>query len=92
MLLLFCSACSNKNKQAEDQADISFDKTKWNEKKDDQYVYRKQMINGLLKNYQWTSVQKDSVIQMLGQPDAIEEGNLMYDYKKSPSSVVWEQP
>lgn len=89
VLLLFSSACSNKDEQAgKDQPtegpDINFDKIKWNAKNDGAYTYRKQMVNDILNNYQWAGVKKDSVIQMLGEPDAFEEGNLRYDYEKKP--------
>jgi hypothetical protein len=82
VLLLFCSACSNN--QSPDQPDIKFDKTKWNTLKDGQYLYRKEMVNDLLNNYQWAGVKKDSVIQMLGQADTIDEGYLIYNYEKKP--------
>src|SRR5688500_14377372 len=79
VFLLCCSACRDKSPA---QPDIKFDKTKWNLKNDRNYTYRKQMVNDLLNNYRWAGLKKDSVIQMLGQPDDIEEGNLMYDYKE----------
>lgn len=83
ILLLFCSSCGNKDEQAA-TPDIQFDKTKWSAKNNGSYTYRKQMVNDLLSNYQWADVKKDSVVQMLGQPDVIEEGSLMYDYEKKP--------
>jgi hypothetical protein len=82
VVLLFCSACGNK--QSTEQPDIKFDRMKWNTRKDGQYLYRKQMVNDLLNNYQWEGVKKDSVIQMLGQADGIEEGSLIYNYEKKP--------
>ena len=81
VLLLFCSACGNKDDHA-GKDHIKFDKTKWNEKNDGNYTYRKQMVNDLLNNYQWVGVKQDSVIHMLGQPDYIEEGYLIYNYEK----------
>jgi hypothetical protein len=89
VVLLFGSACNDKDGQAgkgqsTKQPDIKFDRTKWNVKNNGNYTYRKQMVNDLLDNYQWAGVKKDSVIQMLGQPDGIEEGNLIYDYEKKP--------
>jgi hypothetical protein len=84
-LVLFCSACSSSSDQAsKDQPEIPFDKTKWNENKDGQYTYRKQMITDLLTNHKWEGMQKDSVIQILGAPYSREEGLLMYDYEKTP--------
>ncbi|MGB8191153.1 MAG: hypothetical protein WCF67_04495, partial [Chitinophagaceae bacterium] len=76
VLLLFCSACNSKKEQ---DADIRFNKTKWNEKSGGNYKYRKHMIKDLLNNYQWAGIKRDSVIKMLGEPDGLDEGNLLYD-------------
>ena len=81
IVLLFCSACG---KQSPQQPDIKFEKTKWSLKTEGHYTYRKQMVNDLLSNYEWYGVRKDSVIEMLGSPDNMEEGNLMYDYESKP--------
>ena len=76
-VFLFCSACSHEPSKP----DIKFERTKWDTKKDDSYTYRKQMINDLLKNYNWPGIKKDSVIKLLGQPDEIEADTfLLYDY------------
>lgn len=84
-LLVFCPACGGTNNQADiNQPEIPFDKTKWNERKDGKYACRKQMITDILTNYKWEGKPKDSVIQMLGEPDSREEGLLMYDYEKKP--------
>jgi hypothetical protein len=82
-LLLFCFACGSKEKSAA-QPDIKFDKATWHAEHDGSYTHRKQMVNDLLNNYKWPGVTKDSVIQMLGQPDDTEEGNLTYYYEKTP--------
>lgn len=80
-LALFCSACSSKSDTP--GPDIKFDKVKWNLKDDQNYTYRKQMINDLLKNYNWAGMKKDSVIRLLGEPDGIEEDIFMlYNYKQ----------
>jgi len=84
VLLLCCAACRNKEEPTK-PPDISFDKIKWNEKnKDGDYAYRKQMVKDVLKSYQWTGIKKDSVIQMLGQPDDASDGNLSYYYQTEP--------
>lgn len=82
-LLLFCSACSNKDEAS--KADIKFERTKWNIKDDDIYTYRKQMVNDLLTNYKWAGITKDSVIKLLGEPDEIEDNTFMiYNFNQSP--------
>ena len=82
LLLLICSACSNKNDAP--KPDIKFERTKWDIKIDDGYTYRKQMINDLLNNYKWPGVKKDSVIKMLGEPDEMEDNIFMlYNYNQN---------
>lgn len=82
-LVLFCSACGNKNEST--QASIKFESAKWNIKEDGHYTYRKQMVDDLLKNYKWTGIKKDSIIKLLGEPDEIEDNIFMiYDINQSP--------
>jgi hypothetical protein len=81
-LLLFCSACSNKNDTS--KPDIKFERTKWDTKDNVGYPYRKQMANDLLNNYKWAGIKKDSVIKLLGEPDEIEDNTFMiYDYHQN---------
>ena len=48
-----------------------------------QYIYRKQMIPDLLKNYTWPGLKKDSVLRLLGEPNSIEEDIFMlYHYEQ----------
>jgi len=80
-LLLFCSACSNKKETA--IPDIKFERTKWDAKDDLNYTYRKQMVNDLLKTYNWPGLKKDSVLHLLGEPDVIEDDIFMlYHYEQ----------
>ena len=81
VLLIFCSACNSKDESPE--PDIKFEKAKWDLKEDGNYIYRQQMINDLLKNYNWAGIKKDSVIRLLGEPDGTEEDIFMlYNYKQ----------
>lgn len=75
LILLFCSACSNNNNAP--NTDIKFERTKWNIKDDDSYIYRKQMVNDLINNYKWAGIKKDSVIKLLGEPNEIEDNIFM---------------
>ena len=82
LLLLFCSACSNKKDTS--KPDIKFERAKWDIKEDGRYTYRKQMVNDLLNNYKWPGVKKDSVIKLLGEPDEIEDNIFMlYNYNQN---------
>lgn len=81
ILLLFCSACSNKDEASE--PDIKFERTEWDTKDGSNYTYRKQMINDLLNNYHWAGIKKDSVVKLLGEPNEIEEDIFMlYNYEQ----------
>jgi hypothetical protein len=81
LMILLCAGCHNKPAAVEN---IKFDRAKWYEKEHNKYVHRKYMINDLLKNYRWSGVPKDSVTNMLGQPDNTEEGHLVYTYESRP--------
>jgi hypothetical protein len=89
-LLLFCSACSSKDKDLDKspKPDIKFDKAKWNANDGGTYTYRRQMVNDLVNNYKWGAVTKDSLLHMLGEPDDIE-GDLfyIYYYEKEPMAA-----
>lgn len=81
LLILFCSACGNKDKAA--APNLKFESSKWVAKDGLNYIYRKQMINDLLQNYTWAGLRKDSVIKLLGEPDGMEEDIFMlYDYER----------
>ncbi|MDB5231505.1 MAG: hypothetical protein JWN76_2310 [Chitinophagaceae bacterium] len=81
LLVLLCSACNNKNDAP--KPDIKFERAQWDTKDGLNYTHRKQMINDLLKNYKWPGIKKDSVINLLGEPDAIEEDIFMlYHYEQ----------
>lgn len=81
LLILFCSACSNKNEAA--QPGIKFDRAKWDVKDNLNYTYRKLMVNDLLDSYAWAGQTKDSLVHLLGEPDVIEEDIfLLYHYEQ----------
>lgn len=84
--LLLLAACSSKDKEAATRLpDIPFGKSKWSEKtKEGSYSFRKQMVNDVIRNYAWTGVKKDSVVSMLGKPDEVDHGNLLYHYERKP--------
>ena len=87
--IIFLFSCNS----GEDKAalpDIAFDKSKWLVKQDDgNYVYRKQMINDLLKNHHWNGLKRDSVESILGKPDVYEpaEDIMMYYYDNGSGSI-----
>lgn len=87
--IVFFAACKSEDDKPA-LPDIAFDKSKWQVKQDDgNYAYRKQMVNDLLKNYQWNGIKRDSVERMLGKPDVYEpaEDLLMYYYDNGSGSM-----
>jgi hypothetical protein len=84
LFIALCAGCSDSTKDEAAQANIHFDKSKWNLRQDGNYSYRKLMVNDILHSYHWAGVSRDSVIQMLGKPNDVEEGNLIYTYDQEP--------
>ena len=81
LLLLICLPSSCKEEAL--KADTKFERTKWDTKDGLNYTYRKPMVNDLLNNYHWSGVTKDSVLNLLGEPDSIEEDIFMlYHYEQ----------
>jgi hypothetical protein len=89
LAVLTFSSCNNNDKPEQKLPDISFNKAQWKEKKGDSYTYRKQMVKDLLHHYKWSGITKDSLVQMLGQPDKVDipEGLFMYDYNSQPGFI-----
>jgi len=73
LLFFFCLSCQNKS-----QPEIPFDKTKWSIKEDLDYPYRNQMVNEVLYSDSIRTLQKESLIELLGQPDYIREKHFYY--------------
>jgi hypothetical protein len=72
LLLLFIS-CQN-----EVVDEISFDASKWSVKKDMDYPFRNQMLHDLMENDTLKKMKKDSILELLGQPERINENHLYY--------------
>jgi len=74
-MLFFCFACTS---QKESSTQIPFDKTKWSIKEDLDYPYRNQMVNEILYSDSLRTLQKEGLINLLGQPDYSREEHLYY--------------
>ena len=73
---LFCFACScNNNHQ---KAGGKFEKIKWQVKKDNDYPYRRDMLDDLVQNYTLKGTKKTALIDLLGQPDRTDSNYLFY--------------
>ena len=59
-------------------AEITFDKTKWRVKEGLDYPNRDQMLNSIVYNDTVRALNKDEILDLLGEPDRRNEGYLYY--------------
>lgn len=84
LLLLCCISCNNEKKAKSDlvdrgiESEIQFDKSKWKSKEGLDYPYRDQMLNDLVYNDTVRSLNKDEILDLLGEPDRRNDGYLYY--------------
>ena len=87
LTVIFVGGCKSKGDETP-KPDMAFDKSKWNLKSGNgDYTFRSQMVKDILKNYNWAGVKKDSLLQMLGQPNLVEEGSFVYYYEMKPGFI-----
>lgn len=74
LLLLSCLACNNATEENTEKpenittTDIAFDRTKWATKDGADYPYRDKMLNDIVHNNTLRALNKDGIIDMLGEP------------------------
>ncbi len=78
MTLLVSCKCNTSSAPQEPQV-MRFDKTKWQQKDDQGYIYRDQMANDLIKNQTLEGLKKEDAISLLGNPDKIDQNVLTYE-------------
>lgn len=87
-LILFISLSSfiyacNQKKETAVSSEVKFDKEKWLTKDGQAYPYRNDMLGNLIDNVTLKGIRYDSLINILGQPDRIDNGHLFYNiYRK----------
>lgn len=86
-LLPFMGACNN-DKNAGTITYVKFDKTKWQAKDGEAYPYRDDMLSDLINNVNLKNINYDSLINILGQPDRVNEGHLYYNISRKEMGVV----
>jgi hypothetical protein len=64
--------------EQEAEETIPFNREKWNMKEDLDYPYRAQMLNDVLYNDTIRSLNKEEILELLGEPDRKSEGHLYY--------------
>ena len=77
-LLFACFACSTGEGEQSTEDQTTFDKTLWNTREGIDYPYRDQMVNDVLYNDTVRDLSKQQLINLLGDPDRIQEGHLYY--------------
>lgn len=81
---MLCFACKTgkednlENQKKNQDSEIVFDKEKWKTKDGKGYPYRDKMINDIVYNDTIRALNKDQLIELLGEPDYIREGHLYY--------------
>ena len=83
-LFVACNSPNEEKSEPEDEkkAEMTFDKTKWRFEEGLDYPYRDQMVNDVLYNDTIRSLDKDEILELLGDPDRINEGHLYYTIAK----------
>ena len=83
-IIMFCISCKTDKKQNVDNQNMSqgsemaFDKGKWETKDGKDYPFRDGMINDIVYNDTIRNLNKDQVLDLLGEPDYIREDHLYY--------------
>lgn len=85
--LPFLCACNN-DKDATANTYVKFDKTKWQLKVGEAYPYRDEMLKDLIDSINLKNISYDSLINILGQPDRVNEGHLYYNLSRKEIGVV----
>ena len=84
LLLLLClTGCmeegnSEKPTVVHSAVDSVFNESKWKIKEGDEYPYREKMLQDLVYNQQLKGLEKEELIDLLGQPDRSNKGFLYY--------------
>lgn len=80
--------CSCNNKKTDENIYVKFDKLKWQTKEDDTYPYRDAMLEDLIDSVALKGIPYDSLINILGQPDRVNDGHLYYNVSRKEIGVV----
>ncbi len=83
LLLPFCLACKDTRQEESDTSkgakqEKVFDETKWKIKKDRDYPHRDNMLEDLIRNDSIRKFRKDEVLNLLGEPDRMDNNYLFY--------------
>ena len=82
-ILLYCLSCNNKKKvppanSGNTPSQMTFDKSKWKVKQDNQYPYRDSMLQHLITSDTLRGLTKQQVLALLGPPSRTDTNYLFY--------------
>jgi hypothetical protein len=84
LFLFICTSCSDADntrpfKAGDDNEEkIKFEKTQWQVKDFEDYPFRNAMLDDLIDSRIIKPLNKDQILELLGQPDRINENYLYY--------------
>ena len=84
LLISCCFACSTESEYRTGivspgtKSGVKFDKTKWRVREGLDYPYRNEMLNDIVYNDTVRTLNKNEVLDLLGEPDRSNEGYLYY--------------
>jgi len=89
ILLCCCLSCNSEKDKSPapatpvNETEIAFDKVKWKAKKGLNYLFREQMLNGILYSDDFRKLKEGEVLEQLGEPDRINENFLYYEISRN---------
>ena len=81
-------SCQNTGEQSSEKEqpamleEMKFDETKWKTKDGGDYPHRGKMLNNVLYNDSIRALHKDEILDLLGEPDRVNENYLYYTISK----------
>ena len=73
---------SNEKEETAVHEEMKFDEAKWKTKDDGDYPHRAKMLNDILYNDSIRALHKDEILDLLGEPDRVNENYLYYTINK----------
>ena len=78
-LIILFSSCGGREVPVQE---MKFDAAKWMIGYEGNYTYRKRMVNDLVHHHSLIGITSDALTALLGPPDVIKEGHLLYNYDR----------
>ncbi len=94
-LLFYGLACNTERHDKSDLAggktspEANFDKIKWSIKEGKDYPYRDQMLNAVVYNDTIRMLNKDQIVELLGEPDYVRDDNFYLYYRITETRLAF---